>query len=107
VAAVQDYGLARRLLLRPLSYLGLGDGAKESYDKLKLVFDDGVFSTTDAERALRFSGRKVTGDSLRKLQEAGILRRIQRGKGPKPTQWQFTEVRPEDLSLPRVESLRY
>jgi len=109
VATIDDYELARRLLLKPLDRsLGFSLRARTAYDKLRAKCGKQRFSTADATTAIESTSRKVTLEAIGELEGLGVVRCAEKAKGPKPAVWDWTEKALDELILPStVALLRY
>jgi hypothetical protein len=106
LATVEDYELARRLLLAPLhTAIGLGkDYARCQRFARKLP--DGEFDSRQAAAALDANSRKVTQEWLARLAELGVVRCVEPAKGNRPARWCRTAKDVDELLLPSVEAVR-
>ncbi|MFO0845861.1 MAG: hypothetical protein U0797_26345 [Gemmataceae bacterium] len=103
IATIDDYGVARRLLLGPLHRsIGRGDEHARTAELLAKL-PQGEFSTTEYRIALGGMTRKVASDQLNGLVARGLVRLVARGKGSVPDCWEVTSA-PDDL-LPTPEQL--
>jgi hypothetical protein len=92
VADVEDYQVARCLLLKPLSRHvgGISDGARRFFDVLvQKVKTAEQFTSTQAKKMETSSKSSVYG-WLSLLHEVGLLELVEQGKGPKPNIWRLT-----------------
>jgi hypothetical protein len=108
IATLEDYALARQLLLAPLqAALGIGS----DYEKAKLLRSqvDGVFTTPDVKRALGFTNDMGPSRLLNGLVNAGFILRVteQRGNSPATYRWvNDDDPNLETIVLPTVEQVR-
>jgi hypothetical protein len=104
-ATVEDYAVARRLILGPLhASIGLGkDFAK--YGPLLDKLPEGVFTTTEAADTMDAKTRKTCLNWLAKLAALGVLQLVCAGEGSAPTTWQRTGKSIDELILPAVDKI--
>jgi hypothetical protein len=106
LATLDDYALARRLIVGPLHQVigGGSQGARvqAAYDRLPRR---DTFTSTEAGRYMGCTTRRATQEQLTRLEQAGMIRQIRAGKGNQPAQWERTGLMP-DSPLPTVEDLR-
>jgi len=90
-ATFDDYAVARRLLLGPMSRsLGgaLPDAVARFGERLRAEFGDQDFTSTDAAKAsLGVSSKGKVNDYLRALDAAGWFECTEAGRGSKPSLW--------------------
>jgi hypothetical protein len=108
VATADDYWLARRLLYQPMLRLlggGPSDPARRFLDRLQ-AWGKQSFTTTEARKQERHSRAAVYG-WLTELEEAGLLRVTEEGRGRTPATWALTGTDPEDAAavLPGVNEV--
>jgi hypothetical protein len=105
-ATVEDYDLARRLVLGSLhQVIGLGpDYVKFGAFAAKLP--DGEFDTRVAAAKMEANSRKVTHVWLQKLADMGVVRRVAASVGNRPARWQKTGKSMDELLLPSVATVR-
>jgi hypothetical protein len=105
VASLEDYDLARRLLIGPLNEsLGCGDRAWRIYETLRAKFPKGQFDTAATVKAKCFTNRVTANTSLKLLAELGALRLVAKAQGPKPARWEWTLQTLKEV-LPKREEL--
>jgi hypothetical protein len=105
-ATLEDYALARRLVLGPLlASIGLSRQNEEHAKRLKKL-PNRQFTTVEAGKVMGAKSRKVTLDWLKQLAGLGLVECVRRGTSHKPATWRKTGKRPEDLLLPDVEAVR-
>ena len=109
VSTMDDYAVARRLLLGPLDRsLGFSNRARNAYEKLhndKNLKGTERFSTPQATKAIGSTSRKVTLEAIGELEGLGVLRRAEKAKGPKPAWWAWTDKGLDELILPSPASV--
>jgi hypothetical protein len=106
LATVDDYAVARSLVLGPLhKVIGLGKDYQKTLDFAKKL-PVGVFDSNQAAKALAANSRKVTQERLGKLQEVGLIRCIDQGTGSKPARWEWTGLPQDQLVLPTVQAVK-
>jgi hypothetical protein len=112
LATVEDYKVARRLLLGPLqSSLGLGKDYKKA-NRLKTAIRKQVFSSLEVQNALGLS-KMSANNLLNGLRRAGLLERLTEGVKASPATWRWTEqgndkleTMLETLVLPTVAEVK-
>jgi hypothetical protein len=101
LATPEDYAIARRLLMGPLSEsLGCGNEVWNAFEQLRNRFPD-RFTSTDALKL--FTNKMTTHRRLKELTDHGALQQLAEGKGQKPATWGWTgkglrPVLPPDVS---------
>jgi hypothetical protein len=112
LATLDDYALARRLLLGPLhAALGAGKGYKdyEAFERLRAGVRKDVFTAADVRRALGFDNDMGPSRLLRGLVDAGlvVLLTVPKGRTPATYRWAGKDgPDPESMVLPPVEGVR-
>jgi hypothetical protein len=105
-ATVEDYAVARRLVLGPLhTAIGLGhdfDKCVDLYRKLP----QGGFTSTQAAGLLGANSRKVCHLWLGKLAEVGLIQCVEASASNRPARWKTTGKNPDELLLPSVATVR-
>jgi energy-coupling factor transporter ATP-binding protein EcfA2 len=108
-ATVDDYALARRLLLAPLhASLGVGKDYQNAL-RLKAKVRKFVFSTPDVKQALGFDNDMGPSRLLKGLVEAALLVRLTEQKGRTPATYKWAGKAGPDLEsmvLPSVAAIR-
>jgi hypothetical protein len=109
LATLNDYALARRLLLGPLhAALGAGKDYKD-FLRLRAGVRKDVFTAADVKQALGFDNDMGPSRLLRGLVEAGlvVLLTVQKGRTPATYRWAGKDgPDPEAMVLPPVEEVR-
>jgi hypothetical protein len=109
-ATLEDYALARRLVLGSLHLaIGLGKDFAKCQEIEKKLPQDKQFTTAEAAAALGKDGplsRKVTGEALAKMATHGIIKLVRTGIGTKPSVWEWTGKTVDELLLPSVARVR-
>jgi hypothetical protein len=102
-ATLEDYEVARRLLLGPLA-TALGHGLVErKYLEAAKTLPKGQF---DSNEALKVFTNKMTRDrTLQALCKLGVLRQVAEGSSHAPARWEWTGVPLEDVILPSVKTV--
>jgi hypothetical protein len=106
LATVEDYAVARRLVLGPLhAAIGLGsDYGKFAPFLGKLPKEE--FDSRQATAAMDAKRRNVTQTWLQKLAEMGVVRCVAEASGNRPARWRRTGKSIDELRLPSVETVR-
>jgi hypothetical protein len=108
IATADDYVIARRLTMAPLTRLlgsGVPGAAKRFLERLRKWRKREPFTTTEARREEKHAKSAVWG-WLTALSEAGLLKVIQEGRGRSPATWQLTDDQAEALVvLPPVNEV--
>jgi hypothetical protein len=97
VSTVDDYRIARQLLVEPVRRLlgaSIVDDVKTLYRKLRGRFGDAVFTTTNVCE-METQSRQVVLASLAQLEAAGSVEIVAAGKGARPAQWKVTDNDPD------------
>lgn len=109
VATVDDYQLARYLLLKPMTRLlggGLSDPAGRFFERL-LRWVVGEFTTREAV-AKEDGCKSAVYGWLSELHDNGLVEMVNPSRGRVPATWRVSGSRPEDpaeMSLPSVEQV--
>jgi hypothetical protein len=106
LATVDDYAIARRLLLAPLgASIGVMDTKLQQVkDRLLNEFPD-RFTATQAQRLLRDRAESTVRQDLSQLVGTRVLEKIGGGRRGSPTAYRWTSVETDELVLPLPESL--
>jgi hypothetical protein len=94
VATLDDYALARKLLLGPLeAALGAGRALHE-FKRLRKALPAAGRQQFDSKEALEHFNNKVTRDKvLQELCELGLLKQVGPGGSHHPARWQWTGIK--------------
>jgi hypothetical protein len=105
-ATVDDYAVARRLVLGPLhTAIGLvTDHAR--YIEFEKRLPKGEFDSNKAMNEMKTSSRKVTHDVLKKLAAMGVVQCVAKSEGNKPARWRRTGRTIDELILPSIATIR-
>jgi hypothetical protein len=107
VATVEDYAIARKLVVGPLKRLlggGLSEEALHLHRKLQATSGNAPFTTSDV--CQWGWSRKAANEMLNQLRAVGSIELIVKGEGSRPSQWTLTGRDPcESDLLPSVESI--
>jgi hypothetical protein len=105
LATLEDYQVARELLLAPLHQaIGVGD----SYQKMALLkkkLPKGQFDSNQAMRAAGFSNKMTRDRKLKELAELGVLKCVAAGSSHRPARWAWAARSLDELVLPSVATL--
>jgi hypothetical protein len=108
LATLEDYAVARRLLIGPLhAALGIGKDYGNAM-KLKAAIKKPVFSTPEVRKALGFNNDMTTSNLLNGLMNAGLLSRLTEGRKGSPATWTWQKDgkgKLETMLLPTVEEV--
>jgi hypothetical protein len=106
-ATVEDYELARRLILGCLRQAQcLNKEWRECKELIKRLPPTQQFNSNEAKAALGAKTRKGTLGPLEKLQAVGLLRLVSKGTGQTPSLWEHTGISVDDLILPSADYVR-
>jgi hypothetical protein len=104
VAEVTDYALARRLLLGPLhAAIGGGEGYAK-YARLRARLPQREFDSNEALKAA-FKSKTTCYRTLKRMEDLGLLKCVSEGSSHAPARWAWTDKHPDELVLPKSESL--
>jgi hypothetical protein len=111
IATGEDYELARKLMLKPLTRL-LGESVSEAalrfLDRLKKWNRSNLASFTTVEvRNFEKHSKPAVWGWLRELADAGLVELVEEGRGRKPASWKLTKRnKSSDLEiLPSLEDV--
>jgi hypothetical protein len=105
VATLDDYAVARRLLLRPVhEAVGIRKDDKEA-QLLRAKIKTDTFTTPEVKKALAFKNDMGPSRLMKRLVETGMLVRLSARKGAVAARYQWAR-KPESLVLPTVEEVR-
>jgi hypothetical protein len=105
VATLEDYRVARQLLLEPMHH---AIGLKGDYRTLKDVagkLPPGVFTTKQAQEAWGIKFPMQVSRILLQLVTLKVIEPIKAGTSHRPGQWRWTGKHFDELVLPRVETV--
>ena len=104
IATVDDYAVARGLLLGPLhAAIGLGDKYKEA-EALQRKLPKGEFTSQEARKAGGFKTKMTCSNHLNGLKKIGVLEMVQKAVGPRPAVWKWADSL-EDSVLPSPKTV--
>lgn len=109
IATLEDYDVARSLMLRPLhTALGAGERFKDA-KRLREALTKPLFTTPEVKAAMEFNNDMTTSKFLNGLLTAGLLQRVSEGKKGKPAMYQWTDTGNAKMAmtiLPTVGTVR-
>jgi hypothetical protein len=109
LATVDDYQLARRLLVKPMTRLlgdKVSDPARRFYDRLA-KWATGEFTSNEAKSRETSSKSAVYG-WLTELHDAGLVEMVEASRGRTPARWKLSDSAPDEgvrVGLPAVEDV--
>lgn len=104
LATVEDYKLARELLLGPMhASIGVGDRPRKAYTRLHKKYKKPF--ATPPFKDMGFNSKKVLLAAMHDLEKFGVLRCDQPARGPRPAVWAWTGKTLDDVVLPGVGNL--
>lgn len=105
VATLDDYALARHVLMDPLRRaLGVNE-ADEQYQQLRYTIPTGEFTTTSARLCDGLRHPETCQRLLNRLRGIGMIEQVAPSSGPHPARWRWVADSFDELLLPSTSRL--
>jgi hypothetical protein len=104
-ATLDDYAVARRLVLGPLHEATGNHDHAALKNLLRKLPSGGTFTAATARNAWEMECRKTVGRWLARLASAGAIRLEKKGVAPQPDLWKKTGIGVDEAALPSVDTV--